>query len=424
MTSKLYTMSKSLPTGSSSRKDAGVEPQDRKSDRILVWLLALNLGIATLTLWVQAYWPVALFEIGAFSLAATAIVYKKRPAPGTYFPLFALAFIAAWGTVQFFVGWSVVRLETINAVWKWISWLAVYYVAASTTRNAHLSERLRVSISWFGFAVAAEAILQAFLSPDRIFSIFPAAYRDFVMGPILYHTHFVVFVETILPISLYLGLIDAKKGRYIFLGISAVLIASVVVSASRGGLLITLLEVITVLVFLWLKPTRVNPRIGLRALGLAGSVAVLILLVGFGTISERFRAQSLVPGRLQFAISSLHMIGQRPWTGFGLGCWPAVYPAFALFDPGGYVNQAHTDWLQWTAEGGLPVGIVMLALFIWAFRRAVSSIWGMGVVAVLVHAAFDYPFSRPAVGAWPILILAMAAASETRHELRSNFQER
>jgi hypothetical protein len=29
-----------------------------------------------------------------------------------------------------------------------------------------------------------------------------------------------------------------------------------------------------------------------------------------------------------------------------------VYPAFATFDPGVIVNQAHSDWLQWTAEGG------------------------------------------------------------------------
>ena len=40
------------------------------------------------------------------------------------------------------------------------------------------------------------------------------------------------------------------------------------------------------------------------------------------------------------------------------------------------------------------------------------------MIAILVHAAFDYPFSRPAVGAWPILILSMAVAAQHREEPR------
>jgi hypothetical protein len=54
----------------------------------------------------------------------------------------------------------------------------------------------------------------------------------------------------------------------------------------------------------------------------------------------------------------------------------------------------------------------MLSLALSAIRPAVRSIWGIGVIAVFIHAAFDYPFSRPAVGAWPILILSMAAVSQ------------
>jgi hypothetical protein len=88
-----------------------------------------------------------------------------------------------------------------------------------------------------------------------------------------------------------------------------------------------------------------------------------------------------------------------------------VYPAFATFDPGAFVNQAHCDWLQWTAEGGLAVGLAMLSLAVWSFLPAIRSIWGIGVIAVLIHAAFDYPFSRPAIGAWPILMLSMAATA-------------
>ena len=63
------------------------------------------------------------------------------------------------------------------------------------------------------------------------------------MGPIVYHTHFAVFVETILPMALVLALGEARES-YSYLGVSAVFLAAVVVSASRAGLLIGFAEVL------------------------------------------------------------------------------------------------------------------------------------------------------------------------------------
>ena len=94
-----------------------------------------------------------------------------------------------------------------------------------------------------------------------------------------------------------------------------------------------------------------------------------------------------------------------------------MYPQYAVIDLGDvFVNQAHSDWLQWGAEGGLPFAIAMVSLFVWLVRPAFRSIWGLGVVAVFVHAVVDYPFSRPALGAWPILVLAMLAVSDRQRD--------
>jgi O-antigen ligase len=153
-------------------------------------------------------------------------------------------------------------------------------------------------------------------------------------------------------------------------------------------------------------------------LTLIGVTVLLASIVGVETTSQRFSEGGLTAGRLQFAISTLHMIAAHPLAGWGLGTWPSVYPAFATIDVGAIVNQAHCDWLQWIAEGGLLTGLAMLSLAVWAIRPAVRSIWGIGVIAVFIHAAFDYPFSRPAVGAWPILILAMAAARYQKKAIR------
>ena len=372
----------------------------------------LVLCLATLTLWIPAYWPVALFEISSFLIAGIAVVLARAPAREACFPLIPLSFIVLWGCFQLISGFTVNRFATERTTLQWMTWAAIYYIGVCTLKGERLGRLLRTGIVWFGFAVAVEAILQAYLSPGKVFGLFPTGYHDFVMGPIVYHTHFAVLIETILPIALYLALSEVRNS-YTFLGISAVLLTSVVISASRGGLIVVCVEVLGVLLLSHLQKPKAGRRIGSLALILAGVTALLTLIVGFETASERFHSEALTLGRLQFGISTLHMIAARPWIGWGLGSWPAVYPAFATFDPGPIVNQAHCDWLQWTAEGGLPVGLAMLSLAVWAIKPAARSIWGIGVIAVLVHAAFDYPFSRPAVGAWPVLILSMAAASQT-----------
>jgi O-antigen ligase len=384
-------------------------------DTSLLLALVVALFLATLTLWIPAYWPVALFETALFAIAGVALVLKKRPVNGTYFPLFCLCFVVLWGCLQLITGWTVERFATERVTLQWMTWAAVYYVGVSIPQNENVARRLQTVIVWFAFAVSVEAILQAYLSPGNAYGLFPTGYHDFVMGPIVYHTHFAAFIETILPIALCLAFNGARQ-HYAYLGISAVLLAAVVVSASRGGLIIAFAEVLVVLVLLYRQKPKAGKGLSLGVLVLVSVTALFTLIVGFATASERFYTEALTLGRLQFAASTLHMIAVHPLIGWGLGTWPAVYPAFATFDPGVLVNQAHSDWLQWTAEGGLPVGLAMLSLAIWCFKPAVRSVWGIGVIAVLIHAAFDYPFSRPAIGAWPILILSMAAATQHRRK--------
>src|ERR1700733_8126565 len=381
------------------------------TDAWLVLSLVLTLFLATLTLWIPAYWPVALFEIIAFLIAGILILMGREPERSAAYPLFALSFIVLWGCFQTVAGRTVNRFATERATLQWLTWAAVYYAGISLLKEEGLVKRFRTAIVWFGFAVAVEAILQAFLSPGKVFGLFPISYREFVMGPIVYHTHFAVLIEAILPVALFLALNETRRS-YAFLLASAVLITAVVVSASRGGMVIVCVEVLAVVVLSYLQKRGTGRRIGLIALSLVGVTGILALIVGYATASARFYSDPLTAGRLQFALSTLHMIAAHPWIGWGLGCWPALYPAFATLDPGAIVNQAHCDWLQWTAEGGVPVGLAMLSLALWAIRPAIRSIWGVGVIVILVHAAFDYPFSRPAIGAWPILILSMAAATQ------------
>jgi O-antigen ligase len=382
---------------------------ESRFDATAAVVLVVILALATLILWVPAYWATAAFESCVFAVAAAALAMGRRPPPNGIFPVAVLGFIALLGCLQLLTGWSQVPSETAAAIWKWVTWLAVYFLGTSLFADREFSRKVRVGLVWFGFALAIEAILQAFLSPHKIYGLWPAPDYPFVMGPILYHTHFAALIEVILPMALWLAFSDGKNAKT-YIGISGALLTSVVVSASRGGLILVAGETVVVLTLLQRRRRLPVAQGGKLLLALAGLTAVLMLVVGWGRILERFQAESLLPDRLPFVVATLHMIAARPWTGFGLGCWPSVYPAFALFDAGRFVNEAHSDWLQWVAEGGLPAGVAMLALAIWGLRPAWRSVWALGTIAVLLHATLDYPFSRPAMGAWVFLTLGMAVA--------------
>jgi O-antigen ligase len=114
------------------------------------------------------------------------------------------------------------------------------------------------------------------------------------------------------------------------------------------------------------------------------------------------------------------MIASRPWVGFGLGTFTAVYPAYALFDMGNRVEHAHNDWLEWAAEGGIPYAGVWMALAIWAVRPAVRSVWGIGVLGCFLHGVVDYPFARFGISAWTFALIGMLARTDLR-EVRRPF---
>ncbi len=130
--------------------------------------------------------------------------------------------------------------------------------------------------------------------------------------------------------------------------------ASVVAAASRTGCALVFLEIVLIP---WLA-TRRGAVVTKRPLQLAGLVIafglVLILLVGWGPLRDRLEFLQSYFVRRDLLISSFRMFRDRPWFGFGLGNWPVIYPAYALYDDGTFVNQAHNDWMQWAVEGGLP----------------------------------------------------------------------
>ena len=321
-----------------------------------------------------------------------------------------MLFAVLWGLLQWVSGRTSYAFDTQIAILRWASFLCVFLVAFNLFRDQAIRRWFRMAMLWFASAVAVLATLQTFTANGLIFWVFPTEYVG-VMGPILSRNHYAAFIEAVLPIALYEA-VRRERGGMLYAGMAAVMYASVIASASRAGFVLTSAEILAVIAIMAARGRASGRAIGMSVLQMAVLFAAFTAVVGWDRVWGRLWQADPMAVRREFALSSVHMIEAHPWTGVGLGAWPTVYPKYAIIDIGTFANQAHSDWLEWTAEGGIPLGIVLLTLFGWCLRPAFRSLWGLGVIAVFLHAAVDYPFSRPALGAWPMLIIGMLAARE------------
>jgi hypothetical protein len=51
--------------------------------------------------------------------------------------------------------------------------------------------------------------------------------------------------------------------------------------------------------------------------------------------------------------------------------------------------------------------LLVLIPFAAAVPAAVRNPWGLGLIAIMLHACVDFPFPRPAVSAWMFVMLAL-----------------
>ncbi len=373
--------------------------------------LAALFFFGILTLWVPVYWPITVFQVGIFALAAVAVWRARLSPPPFVWPIVPLTLTVAFGVFQWLTGLTAYGFETKLAILRWATFLSVFLIGISVFRDRAAHRWFRSAILWFAFLVSILATIQTFTSHGRIFWLFDAPYAaDYVMGPILYRNHYAAFIEAVLPIALYLA-VRRERDALLYSGMAAIMYASVVACASRAGTVLATGEVVLVPVLLWAQRRAPGRSVAVALLRMGLLFMIFTVVVGWESVWSRFCMPDPMAVRRELVWSTVQMAASHPWLGTGLGTWASVYPRYAVFDIGLFANQAHNEWLQWTAEGGVPLGILLATLFLWSLRPAFRSVWGLGVVAVFLHAIVDYPFSRPALGSWTIVILALLAST-------------
>jgi O-antigen ligase len=373
-------------------------------------------AVATLTIFIRDplfSWGYALgiFLLAGYSSAMRFLVpvVGRVTAAGV-----VLAVISLWGFGQLAAGATVYRYATWDASVRMAALGATAWVAANALGETGLRMRLLRALVWFGFALSLVSVVAYFTSIGRVLWIFASPYPD-VWGPFVSRNDFAGFMELCLPVALWLSLRSQQARPPIPIWVPAWMLAAGLASGSRAGALLLLAETGVILGLICRRR---------RAAKFAMLAALLAVLAGAGTLARRFAEPDPLRYRREIVASTMNMIGDHPWRGYGLGTYAYVYPAYATFDLGGAVEHAHNYWLEWAAEGGIPLALLWLALALAVGIPAMRSVWGIGTVAVFLHALVDYPFARFGLTAWNFALMGALLACDEKSEIHGPLTDR
>ncbi len=282
-----------------------------------------------------------------------------------------------------------------------------------------------------------------------------------VTGTYINRNHFAGLMEMVFPLSLGYLLAKARffqmeKGLgwrrkllwfsqenlqwSLIFGLGSMFIGlALVFSKSRSGVMIFLLTAVLAAAGFggWRElsegaeeRTRVR---GLARVVVAGVVAAA-LWIGIGPVLERFGEMDVSrEARRTFIANTFRMSGDFLWTGAGKGTYVNVYPMYKKVDDGFTLSYAHNDYLEFTAENGLPAGGCLIAAGIWLFVRLVGH-WRkrrnnfakgvglgaiLGILAILIHGFTDFNLQIPANAVYFTAMCALALNVVTKSSLRA-----
>lgn len=360
------------------------------------------------TAWLPQRIYLSVCQCGIFLLCAAWLPRMlRRNIPFTVPPAVAvLAAVPCLGLLQLATKTAAYPWKTALSTLDWAAVAAAGWLAAQLAANENFTVPFRRVLIFSGVLVSLLGALHWYTSPGLIFWTWPNPYQLRVTVPILNHSHFAAFLELALAPAIWAAL-RAPKATLSHAWAAAVIVCAVWITGSRSGSVIVLAELAGVLLLsARLLPARSVPW--RRILAIAGPAVVLVAAIGSEGIAARLAEPARDDLRPLFARAALGMIRDRPLTGFGLGSFSTVYPAYEPTDVGLYVEHAHNDWLEWTAEGGLLLPALLLTLALFALRQSFAAPWMLGCVAVFAQAAAEFPLHNPAVTIWFFVCLCAA----------------
>ncbi|MDP2898403.1 MAG: O-antigen ligase family protein [bacterium] len=382
-----------------------------------VWLVGFAIGGQGVRLRFPLGIPIALFSALVFAQLLPHIVGASSSSSDGN----------AWqklSTTNFFV--------TKTAFIKLLCYVAFYLCLINTMTSRRQIVRVLVVMVLIGFAVSFLGLLQRISGTDKVFWLIKARSSRF-MGAFINENHFAGYMELIIPLAIafmlrhllrikesgWRGVVASEDlHKAILFGFLAIImIVSVAVSQSRGGLIGLLGSLVAMAILLLCR--QLHRR---RAWVIVVLLTLSFLMLAWLGLSELLKtwgtfgdipADSSFKRRVEVSEDTWRASKDYPIWGTGLGTFETVFPVYGTLeyrqitrDRGRLLTTPHAenDYVQSLLETGWVgmticfVGLVLffgIAIKTYLTRRRRSiSIPAMGgaasVFAICVHSVCDF----------------------------------
>ncbi len=326
---------------------------------------------------------------------------------------------------------SAYRHDTISGAMLYCAYGMLCFLSAQTLVRSSQARKIALVLAIFGCTIASFALLQGISSNGKLYWLYPVSHGGWIYGPYVNHNHYAGLMELLVPIPLVISLSRlAPERERIVAGIAAaVMVVTIFLSGSRGGMLAIFVELAVFAVVLLRQRKTIRIAVGAAAFAIV-LVSLLVWLGGkeltsrVSSISSETRTELSGGMRLSIDRDSLRVFRSKPVLGWGLGTFPVVYPQYRSFYTNFFVNEAHNDYLQLLCEMGLLGFAAMIWFLVVLYRTALRKIrnWSsevsaavtlacmLGFTGILVHSVLDFNLQIPGNAALFYVLCTLAAA--------------
>jgi O-antigen ligase len=397
------------------------------------WLIVTLLTVVLALLWLAESWRSGGLLVNTDSLQLPLAVLL----------LVGLLQIVPLGTYEL-EGVTAMRTLSIDAfaTSMFLTRLVVFIVFFAAclvfiNTEARIKKLVVLSIL-FGALMAFFGIIQRLSDPDAIYGI-RAVPQAIPFGPFVNQHHFAAFMEMTggVTLGLLLGRRSDRNRKVLLAFALIIMVSAILLTGSRGGM-IGLAGVCVFAATLSLsrrgrsaEEGASKSRAGLIAAG-AGLLIVtlaLVLFVGGGEsllrgVGAGEFTGDFSSGRLHFWPIAIKIFLAHPIIGSGFDTFGFAFTRYDTWNGMFRVEQAHNDYLQIAAEGGVA-GLACAAAFMYLlFRKGltmVASAHGFrrdaavgalaGCFGILVHSFFDFPLRTPSNAFFFLILCSISVVS-------------